>query len=312
MSFRESAKGPGRRSRVDHDPTSSLRAARPCRRRVRFDFYRVARRRERNMTPGQTDRYRAIADALAYLESATDKLVDGIGPAALDSSGKFRFAEKSARVVQLCKLVSCVSAMYGALRLLPTSQYAEILILLRTATDCMAEITYLHEPQQGGEMTADHQRFVDHFFEEHGDTMEELLKSPPRASLVERKKINASFARQITPDNPYKTQRDLAVIDAVMSGFVHGSQSSVMELYEGGTWRFRMRGMPDTPRSRQAERQIVLAVDRAFNAVRSVAFSCRNESIFESSKTERLSFEQSPACEGMTLTPKTPPPKIHG
>jgi hypothetical protein len=268
----------------------------------------------RMAAPSNTEqRYLAIGAALDYLENAADDPAAGIGhpeQVADGDSFTFRFSEKSVRVVQLCKFVRTVSALNGCFRLLPTGQYAEILTLLRSATNCIREIMYLHEPQQGGKATVDHQRFVEHFFEEHGSTMEELVASPPRASLVDRKKIHASHGRMSTPDNPHGTQKKFAASDGVFSGYTHGSYSSAMELFEGGTWRFQMRGMPGTRRSREAERQLVLAVDLAFNAARSVAFSAQNECVFESSRVERLKFEQSAACAGMNFTsPGGAPPE---
>jgi hypothetical protein len=46
-------------------------------------------------------------------------------------------------------------------------------------------------------------------------------------------------------------RRMARAIDDVYSGVVHGSLSSILELYEGGDWeRFRVHGMLGTPRIR--------------------------------------------------------------
>jgi hypothetical protein len=251
------------------------------------------------------ERYRALREAVDFLESAVDHLSDHLGRPDQVVGGKFRYAEQSAQILQLGKAVRIVSGLNACLVLLPPGYYAEILMLLRCVNDFLGEILYVHEALQTGTPTAEQQRFLEHFFEEHGDTAEAIIAKPPRGSVVERKKIHASHGRMMTPDNPHDTQKTWAAIDAVFGGYIHGSYSSVMELYEGGTWRFRMRGMAGTPRANQVERQVVLSVHRTFNALRGIGWSANDEWVFDSSRTGRLLFEQSAACEGMTLSVPT-------
>ena len=175
-------------------------------------------------------------------------------------------------------------------------------MLLRGVQDYLGEITFLHEGFQTGKPTADQERFVEHFFEEYGDgSGAEIVANPPRGSLVERKKIQAAQARLLTPENPHGTQKIGLAIDAVMSGYMHGSYQSVMELYEGGTYRFRLNGMAGTPRAREAERQIVLNVHRALNVIKGIAWSMNDDAVFDAMQPVRIAFERSAACEDMDL-----------
>jgi hypothetical protein len=179
-------------------------------------------------------------------------------------------------------------------------------MLLRGVSDFLGEITFLHEALQNGKPTADQQRFIDHFFEEYGGgNAEEIIANPPRGSVVERRKIQAAQARLLTPENPHDTQKTGLAIDAVMSGYMHGSYQSAMELYEGRTYRFRLSGMANTPRAREAERQIVLNVHRAFNVIKGIAWSLQNEAVINSLQPARIAFEQSAACDGMNLSAPT-------
>lgn len=248
------------------------------------------------------ERFLAIRQAVDHLEQAVTSLVAHTDRPVLENK-RFRFPVPSAQIVQLCKAVRVVSTLNACLDLLPRAQYAEILMLLRCAFDYLGEIVFLHEAVTTGEPTADQQRFIDHFFEEYGgETAEEIVANPPRGSVVERKKIQASQGRQLTPEDPHSTQKTGLAIDAVMSGYVHGSYQSTMELYEGGTWRFRMRGMMNTPRALEAEMEIVICTHRALNMVRGIGWSMQNEWVFDSCRAARLEFEQSAACEGMNLT----------
>ena len=250
------------------------------------------------------ERFLALRRAVDYIEFAVAEISRNIGTPQWvreGDSGKFRYAVHAPQIVQLCKAVRAVSAFNGCLNMLPDGLYAEIMIVLRSAYDFIAEIFYLHEGFQSQAPMLDHQRFIDHFFEEHGNTIEEIMANPPRASVVERKKIHASQARILAPRNQYDMQKRVAAIDAIMSGYTHGAYPTAMELYEGGTERFRMRGMADTPRAREAEHQLVIAVHRAFNAVGVIAWSTNVQSVFDLGKVERKVFEQSAACEGMGL-----------
>jgi hypothetical protein len=251
-------------------------------------------------------RHAALRQAVDVLEAAVDALAASIGRPewiADGDSGRFRYRDQSAQVLQIAKAVRAVSTLNACLHLLSVGYYAEILMLLRSAHDFIAEIMYIHEALQTGTPTADQQRFLEHFFAAYGSTTEDLIANPPRGSAVERKKITASQGRQMTPENPHRTQKMFAAVEGVFAGYTHGSYSSAMELYEGGTWRFRMRGMAGTPRALD---QIVIYTHRAFNAVRGIAWSTRTESVFNSIKLDRIAFEQSPACEGMQLSVDAP------
>jgi len=199
------------------------------------------------------ERFVAIRRAVDYLEYAVAEIAKSIGNpqwVGEGDSARPRYAVPEAQIVQLCKAVRAVSAFNGCLNMLPDGFYAEILMLLRSANDFTAEIFYLHEGFQSEAPTVDQQRFIDHFFEEHGTTIDEIIANPPRASVVERKKIHASQARLLAPNNPHEMQKRTAAIDAIYSGYTHGAYPTAMELYEGRTGRFHMRGMPDTPRVR--------------------------------------------------------------
>jgi len=255
--------------------------------------------------PTEAERFAALRTAVDVLESAADELVTAIGRpnwVAIEESGKFRYDHPSGQLLQILKGVRTVSALNACLALLPLGHYAEVLMILRSANDFLSEIAFVHEAIETQNPTADQNRFLEHYFSDQPDTVNELLENPPRGSVVERRKLQASQARYLTPENPSAMQKRLAMIDAVFSGYVHGSYSSTMELYEGGTWRFRMRGMAGTPRAVEAEHQITLTTHRAFNMLRSAAWAIHHEAVFNALRPARIAFEQSAACEGMSLS----------
>lgn len=236
---------------------------------------------------------------------AVDALAAALGPAVpMSDHGdfKFRYAKPTPQHAQVLKAVRYVSAMNAGLKLLEGGFYAEIIALMRMAQEYLSDITFIHEGLSTGTPTAEQQRFVEHFFAEHGSTAEELIQKPPRGALVERKKVHASHGRQLQPNNPHRIKQMFDAVESVLSGYVHGSYSSVMELYEGGTNRFRTDGMLGTPRVAQSERQMILNAHRAFNVLREIAWSLRIEELFNVLRAARLAFEKSSACAGMKLS----------
>lgn len=244
-----------------------------------------------------------LRETVDRLEMAINALIVQTDQSIWDKDKQsFRFSLQSPQVVQLCKVIRMVSGLNACLTLHPRAQYADILMLVRDVADFLSEIAFLHEGFQSRSPTADQQRFVEHFFEEYSDgCAADIIANPPRGSVVERKKIQAAQARLLIPDNPHDTQKKGLAIDAVMSGYMHGSYQSAMELYEDGTYRFRLNGLTNSPRAREAECQIVLNVHHVLNILKSVAWSMQNVAVFDSLQKVRIEFEQTAACEGMNF-----------
>ena len=89
------------------------------------------------------------------------------------------------------------------------------------------------------------------------------------------KKIFASQARFLCDATPNKdvhgTHKMSKVIYDTFSGYVHAFYPHVMELYEGGTERFRMDGMQDTPRVSEMAGHLASCALRAINTIAQLA-----------------------------------------
>jgi len=118
---------------------------------------------------------------------------------------------------------------------------------------------------------------------------------------VERKKIHASQDRvlgRFVPQRPGLVRRMARAIDDVYSGVVHGSLTSIMELYEGGDReRFRVHGMLDTPRIRTYRIELAHYTHRALNTLGVIALYLGLVDLGDRLREKRIAFEASEAYQ---------------
>lgn len=237
-----------------------------------------------------------IIDAVKVLEAALERFATKIGaPMFIPEKEKerFRYPTPSSTILQVLKAIRVVSALNAMVLLLRHGFVQEIGVLLRTVDDFLGEITFLHEAHQSGKPTADQQRFVDLFFAEDTRSLEEILRGQKRSGWVARKKIYAAEARWLSPKDPERVARSLAAIGDVLNRYTHGSYQTIMELYEGGTEKFRVRGMMGTPRIGTFRQQIAQYTHRSLNIFSLVALALGLQDLHERLLETRRAFQKS-------------------
>ena len=236
--------------------------------------------------------------AIETLEEATERFVAELGPAnwvGPRDSGHFRFARRDPQVIQVLRCVRVASSLWACMTLLESGFVTEIGVLLRTVHEFLEDIGFMHSALQG-DPSPYQIEFVESFFVATPTTVEGL-QSEPRRSRVARQRVRASQARALSPDDPHRMVQISRVIEGVFGGFVHGSYASIMDMYEGGTNVFRLRGMLGTPRIDTWRWQIATHVQRSLNDFGFVAWSLRIDDLFHSLRAARDAFERSVAYQ---------------
>src|SRR5438445_7999092 len=215
-----------------------------------------------------------IKEAIRELEAALSRLVVKVGPPIYiveADKPRFRYATPDPIKLMVLKAVRVVSGLNAATVLLEAGYVVEMGVLFRTIDDYVDEILFIGEVVETRTATTPQKSFIEAFFEDDTRTTTELLQDPPRRRRVERKKIHASQDRvlgRFVPQRPGLVRRMARAIDDVYSGVVHGSLTSIMELYEGGDReRFRVHGMLDTPRIRTYRIELAHYTHRALNTL---------------------------------------------
>ena len=246
---------------------------------------------------GEESKLRGIRAAISVLEGALAHFVDHIGPPRFleRPDPRFRYASPSLLTFIVLRAVRIVSGLNALAVLLRAGFTQEMGILIRTISEFLTDIGFAQDAIGSQPPTSDQQRLADLYFTEEGDSAEELLARQRQPERVSRKKVRAAEARLVSPENPHRTQNLKAAEENAFSGYVHGSYPCVMEMYEGGTERFLVKGMVGTPRIPIWRQQIAIYVHRALNVFASVAHGLGMQDLYETLIECRRHFEQSSA-----------------
>lgn len=247
----------------------------------------------------EEERLLLIERAIAVSEGALERLTVRIGLPLWIPEGnrpRFEYANRTPEVVTVLKAVRVVSGLNAALVLLRAGYTTETGVLFRTIDDFIDDIGYVLEGVYNGQSDA-HIRFIENFFIFDTRTGEEMLANTRQRPQTSRRRIQAAQGRHYSPENPHRTTQIARVVDNVYSSIVHGSYQSVMELYEGGAERFRVRGMLGTPRILLYRKELANYTHRALNTLAEVAHYLGLTDVFDTLISHRREFEASEAYE---------------
>jgi len=251
----------------------------------------------------EAEKTELIKQAIQELEVALSRLVVKIGPPIyIAEAGKprFRYTDPDPIKLMVLKTVRVVSGLNAATVLLEAGYIIEMGVLFRTIDDYIDEITFVGETVESGATTTDQKRFIEAFFEDDTRTTTELLQDQPRHHRVERKKIHASLERVLgryLPKTPGLVRRMSRAIDDVYSGVVHGSLTSIMELYDGDQERFRVSGMLGHRLMRVYRVELAHYTHRALNTLGIIALFLGLVDLGDHLRDARVAFEASEAYQ---------------
>ena len=192
-----------------------------------------------------------IAEVIKFLADRIRPIAAVVGKPSLvgeDGREHFVYENPDARTITVLMLVRIVSGLRAALILIWQGNGIEGACMLRCIDEFTGNILFVKEALETGKPTSEQQKYIDDYFVDRYQTLEEKLQQPiPSGHLVRKQKRRASEGRQLSPDDPHAVIKMSEVIDSTFDGYVHGSYSSAMELYNGGGSRegFRVGGMPE-------------------------------------------------------------------
>jgi hypothetical protein len=237
-----------------------------------------------------------IKDCIGTLQMALDFFAQRIGrPEFIEEANikKFRYREQSAQTFQVIKCVRVVSGFNACLCLLNEGYVQEGLALIRTIYEFLNDIDFIQQGIYNGNMSKEQQNMLKLFFEDDFTDVKLLLNKHAKNPTIPRKKVYAEVAKGLSPDNPDRIQRIVRIIEEIYSGYIHGAYPHVMELYEGGTWRFSTKGMSGTPRHLDLLKALVLSLHDALNLFAELSASFGNSQLFTKLKEKREELESS-------------------
>ncbi len=224
----------------------------------------------------------------------------------IKESFRWEHPEKSPRSVQVAKAARAVSGLRAALHLADMAHTIESGTILRTVADFSAEILYLGEAVLEGRLTADQERFVDQHFAPIPTDPDELA-AREREYYVGRKDI-ASAHRRIM-EKFGAPAGEMAKIGAFLNkgydSYVHGANSSAMELYDVRINSFMLRGHVSARFVCMAKVGVAGKTQELLNALRFMAITwgagALSAEIRHASEELDASAEDSPRpCAGLT------------
>jgi hypothetical protein len=168
----------------------------------------------------------------------------------------FEYAEKSAKVVAVLKLVRAAQGVAAVKLLWERGLFVDLGVVIRCVHDCQSELYFLLETFPKTSSNVD--QFVESFFE---STIDGFLSGETHS--VQSKKIRNAMLRVLEAEQNNQLREGFERIYKTFSGYVHANYAHIMEMYNGETLDFNLTGISDVhPRAIRAEH-----VELAANAV---------------------------------------------
>lgn len=240
-----------------------------------------------------------LSRLIALLADAVDELQKQLAPPSYEAERKrYRHGDQSSRLIQVLKAIRAVSALRAALILIQHGYGLEATILFRTVDDNLEDIDFM----EIGDETQHQRQFIEHYFEDGGETAEEMLAYQQKSFSVERKKIRAHVARKLQDENPSRVVDLTRTVDDAFSGAVHGSYRSTVEIYNPELARFSTIGMRGTILMPGYRMGLAQYVHRSLNVIGVLAVNMGRSDVAASLKKAREDLEPS-----QTYTYRRPP-----
>jgi hypothetical protein len=175
-------------------------------------------------------------DQLATLVERLRK--EAIGePLWIAEKQAFEYQDHSAKVVAILKLVRAMHGVNSIDLLCHRGFFIDSGTLIRCINDCVSEVYFLLEEFPKDSSNID--QFVKEFF---GGSIDGYLSD--ETHQVPTKKIRSAVVRVLKGRHDDDTRNQLERIFKTFSGYVHASYTHIMEVYNGATFDFNLKGVP--------------------------------------------------------------------
>jgi hypothetical protein len=174
-------------------------------------------------------------DQLAALVERLRK--EAIGePLLIAEKHVFEYQDHSARVVAILKLIRAMHGVNSMDLLCRAGFLIDLGVIIRCVNDCISEVYFLLEAFPNTSTNVD--QFITAFF---ANSIDGYLSNeePP----VPTKKIRSSVVRVLKGAHDDLLRQMLERIFRTFSGYVHANYAHIMEVYNGGTHSFNVKGV---------------------------------------------------------------------
>ncbi len=157
---------------------------------------------------------------------------------------QWAFREQTERAVCVGKAVRMVSGIRVALMLAEAGYIAECGTILRTVSDCTGEILSVCEGVRTGTPTMAQKKLVEQYFTPMAKDPDEYDRQQ-KERWVAREELLAAQSRLATElkGDPQHLRKVLRYLAQGYDKFVHGAYITAMELYDGRSHKFMLRGV---------------------------------------------------------------------
>jgi len=186
----------------------------------------------------------------------------------------FEYQENSVEVVAVLKLCRAAHGVSAMSLLCEAGLFIDMGAIARCVSDCADEIYFLLENYPHASPNVD--KFVKAFFEHTID--KDLLAEG--TSPVPTKKIRSAVVRIVKGHHDQVLHDLTEKIYRAFSGYIHANYAHIMEVYNGATDEFNLRGVPSTSQRKMKRAQVKIATDTALNAAAFVARTLGRDSLF--------------------------------
>lgn len=226
-----------------------------------------------------------IRDTIKTLDAAVLAFCKRIGkPEWLEDKKAYNYKDPTSLHFQVLMTVRIASGLHASVCLLEGGYSQEAGAIIRTIEEFNLKILFIDEAHNKGKATAEQQKLINEFFK--GDF------------FVNMDKICASYARtasEVTGNkNICSVQKDVRFIYDLLTKYIHGFYAAIMDMYDGGTERFRTNGMLDTPRIKEMiDSALAFCVSRALTTFILIADSIKQSHIKLELTKKREEFQKS-------------------
>lgn len=245
-------------------------------------------------------RLQIIRDVTPLLEKSIYMFCDEISkPSWINDKDNIfpRYQNPISLHFQILQAVRIVSGLNASVCLLNSGYTQETGVIVRTIEEFLSKIMFIHEAHVKGHRTTEQQRLIDEYFKYDIRSTKDIIEG--NNFWVNMNKAYASFARILAEgtknSDVYSVQRKLRALYDAYSGYVHGFYPHIMEMYEGGTERFRINGMRGTRRIKEMIKTIASCVVRTLNTLSLIAKSLQLSELEKELIDRRKKFCESEA-----------------
>lgn len=244
----------------------------------------------------ELERLAEIEAAVHVLEESLDRFVARLGPPLFipeKDKPRFRYPEPTSAHFQVLRCVRIVSALNALMALLRQGFTSEMGVLIRTVSEFIEDIMFVHEAHMNDPVPQDQIDFLNQFFAEDIRSPAELMSAPKGPKRVRRGAVRAAQARILHPKNPKLVEKISWGLDDTYSRYVHGAYPTIMELYDDSKRGFRVRGKLGSPKIRVFRHALAAAaVHPALNTFSVVAATLGLNDVREFVIKTRKIFEE--------------------